>query len=74
MSLTVKQKLYNACHNYEEAFSKYCVKEREHINKMQELERIRCEFRMARDEFRCAELDLTHASAFLKSMASEQHP
>ncbi|CAB4150691.1 hypothetical protein UFOVP574_15 [uncultured Caudovirales phage] len=67
MSLTVKQKLYNACHNYEAAYAKFCFKERDYIKKMEELDK-------AKDEFRCAELDLTHASAFLKSMASEQHP
>ena len=65
MNTINKQKLFSACHDYESAYTKFCFKEREYVRKIEEIERLR-------EEFKLAELGLSHAINSLKLAMEEE--
>lgn len=61
MSLTNKQKLFNACHNYEFAYVKFCARQKRYNDKIEELN-------SSKEEFMRAEKELMAASLALKEI------
>lgn len=57
-------KLFNACHNYEVIYMKYCIIKREYMKKMEEIEK-------PRDDFKWAEAALENAFQRLKMLTEE---
>ena len=58
------EKLFQACHGYEAIYIKYCVKQREFMKKMEEIDK-------ARDDFKWAEAALEMATQNLKMLINE---